>query len=124
MDKILIVEDEERNMKLVTDILTMQGYYILQASNGAEGISIALKERPSLILMDIEMPVMDGLTALKKIRANPDISHTRVVVITARAMLGDEERVMKAGADYYLAKPYKFQELLSIVGRYCSASKH
>ncbi|MBS0289488.1 MAG: response regulator [Proteobacteria bacterium] len=120
MQKILIIEDEIHNMKLATDILSLQGYNILQATNAEEGIVLAQNEQPHLILMDVELGGMDGVTATSLLKSDKKTGHIKIIVLTARAMVGDREIILSVGADDYLAKPYKYQELLSIVGKYCS----
>lgn len=113
--KILIVEDNEKNRVLVRDILSFHGYSVLEAADGTEGLEIAVEHKPDLILMDIQMPVMDGLTAIKALR---DISETReikVIALTSFAMKGDKEKIMGAGFDGYITKPINTRQLPEIV---------
>lgn len=119
MFKILIVEDEEVNMKLASDILSMNGYHILQACNGEEGVRIAKIEQPNLILMDIEMPVMDGMEAIGHLKSDLKTSKIIIIALTAVAMIGSEKIIRAAGADDYLAKPYSYNDLLEVVKKNC-----
>lgn len=115
MTTVLIVEDEPVNMKLESELLKMHGYNVLEAENGKVGVELALKFRPDIILMDIEMPVMDGLSAIRMLKSNPDSKAIKIIVVTARAMVGDKEMILAAGADHYLSKPFKYNEFLEIV---------
>jgi two-component system cell cycle response regulator DivK len=119
MYTILIVEDEEVNMKLATELLLIHEYHVLQAWDGKEGIRLAVESKPDLILMDIEMPIMGGLDAMRELKLNPETQFIKIVAVTAKAMVGDEELIRAAGADYYLSKPYKYQALLDIVKSCC-----
>jgi two-component system cell cycle response regulator DivK len=113
---VLIVEDDPRNMKLIRDLLQHYGYTTLEAGNGEEGVKLAIEKRPDLILMDIQMPVMDGVEATRIIKANAMTKDIPIVAITSYAMKGDEDRLLQAGCDGYLAKPIdtrKFPEEIS-----------
>jgi CheY-like chemotaxis protein len=103
--RILIVEDNAQNRLLLKDLLEYHGFEILEAANGEEGIAVARKERPDLILMDLQMPVMDGFAAGKILKEDPATKHIKIVAITSFAMVGDRERVMEAGFDDYISKP-------------------
>lgn len=102
---ILIVEDNLMNLELASDLLTAEGYTIRQAQNGEEGVRLAKLEPPSLILMDLRMPGMDGFAALRALRADPRTARIPTVALTAQAMNGDEAAVMAAGFDGYIVKP-------------------
>jgi CheY-like chemotaxis protein len=102
---ILIVEDNERNLKLVRDVLEFHGYATLEARNAVDAIALALEHRPDLILMDIQLPDSDGVTALNRLRADPRIASITVVAVTAFAMKDDRQRLVDAGFDGYLEKP-------------------
>ena len=102
---ILVVEDNLLNLELVTDLLTVEGYTVRQANSGEEGVRLAESEMPSLILMDLRMPGMDGYAALKALRANPRTAQIPTVALTAQAMNGDEAAVQAAGFDGYIVKP-------------------
>lgn len=112
---ILIIEDNEKNLRLVHDILESQGYGVLQARNGDDGIEMARAHRPGLIIMDIQMPGIDGLAATRMLKQDERTCHIPVIALTAMAMKGDRERVMQAGCDGYLQKPVRFDALLDAV---------
>ncbi len=103
--KILIVEDNEMNRKLFILLLTSMGYQVVAATDGREGIETAARERPDLILMDIQMPEMDGASALREIRNREETRGIPVLALTAYAMVGDREKYLDQGFDGYLAKP-------------------
>lgn len=105
MCKILIVEDNEMNMRLFADLLKTKNYKVIECSEGKKALAVAKKEKPNLILMDIQMPEVDGLTATKMIRETPSISKTKIIAVTAFAMGGDAERILKGGCDDYISKP-------------------
>lgn len=102
---ILIVEDNERNLKLVRDVLGHLGYRTLEASDAESGIELARAHRPDLILMDIQLPGVDGIQALARLRADPSTAELRVAALTAFAMRRDRERLLAEGFDGYLEKP-------------------
>jgi CheY-like chemotaxis protein len=108
---ILLVEDNPDNMTLITDVLRSLNYTVIQASDGQQGVTMAVSEKPDLILMDLSLPQMDGWTATRHIKANPDLSKTPVIALTAHAMVGDRERALQAGCDDYLTKPINLREL-------------
>ena len=116
MAKVLIVEDNPANMKLATFLVQSAGHTVVSATNAEDGLTLALGDQPNLILMDIQLPGMDGLEAtglLKQDNATRDIP---VIALTALAMKGDEERIRAAGCDGYIAKPMRYQEFLAIIG--------
>ncbi|MCS7215789.1 MAG: response regulator [Thermodesulfovibrio sp.] len=113
--KILICEDNEKNRKLMKDLLEYHGYEVYLAENGQEGIELAKKVMPDLILMDMQMPVMDGFEAVKKIKEDHQIRRIKVIAVTSFAMPGDKERVLQSGADYYIAKPIDTRRLPEII---------
>lgn len=102
---ILIVEDNLLNLELVSDLLADEGYSTQQAQSGEEGLRLAELAPPSLILMDLRMPGMDGYATLRALRANPRTAHVPIVALTAQAMNGDEQAVLAAGFDGYISKP-------------------
>ena len=102
---ILVVEDNDKNLKLVRDLLVLKGYAVLEAVTGEQGLAIAVQHRPDLILMDIQLPDLDGVAALNRLRAEPVTASIPVVALTAFAMKEDRERFLSAGFDGYLAKP-------------------
>jgi two-component system, cell cycle response regulator DivK len=115
---ILIVEDNEKNMRLIGDLLGASGYTILKAVNGREGVDLAVDQKPDLILMDIQMPVMDGMEAAKLLKSDESVQHIPVIALTSYAMKGDEQRMLKAGFDGYISKPFNVAEFLKTVGEY------
>jgi two-component system, cell cycle response regulator DivK len=120
---VLIVEDNERNMKLVRDLLQFKGFRTLEADSATEGIALATAHQPDLILMDIQLPDMDGVAALGRLRADPATTDIPVVAVTAFAMKEDEQRLMQAGFDGYLVKPINVRELPEQVRQYCEQGR-
>jgi len=118
-EQILVVEDNEKNMKLFRDVLSATGYRTLEATTGGEAVEMAMEHTPDLVLMDIQMPDMDGVEALRRLRADARTASLRVLAVTAQAMRGDREQFLAAGFDGYLSKPVSVQELLGTVRRYC-----
>jgi CheY-like chemotaxis protein len=112
---VLIVEDNPLNMKLARDVLTFNGYQVVEAMTAEEGIVIACKREPALILMDIQLPGMDGLTAFKQLRKYPETQHIPVIALTASAMLTDRKVILAAGFDGYETKPISVKKLLDAV---------
>jgi two-component system cell cycle response regulator DivK len=117
--RVLIVEDNEKNMKLVRDILQAVGYEPLEATTGEEALAVAAESAPALILMDIQLPDLDGATALQRLRADERTAGIPVLALTAQAMQGDRERFLAAGFDGYLSKPVDVDELIATVQSYC-----
>ena len=115
MKKILVVEDTEDNRQILRDLLSMAGYEMVEAHDGAEGVLKAAEHKPDLILMDIQMPVMDGYEATRRIKANPDLKSIPIVAVTSYALSGDEEKARAAGCDAYIAKPYSPRQMLAKV---------
>lgn len=115
MLRILIVEDSPVNMLLTVAILERAGHVALKAETAAEGLAIARSQRPDLILMDIQLPDMDGLEATRLVRADPRISGVPIIALTAFAMKGDAETMRDAGCDGYVTKPIRYQEFLQEV---------
>ena len=112
---ILIVEDEPRNLKLLRDLLQRFGYEILEATDGEQGMKSAGEKMPDLILMDIMMPIMDGLEATRIIKADIKTKHIPIIALTSYAMKGDREKTIEAGCDAYIAKPIDIQEVLKTI---------
>ena len=112
---ILIVEDNEKNMKLALDVLQFHGFRTLEATTAPEGLALAAEHHPDLILMDIQLPGMDGLTALQRLRADPSTAAIKVIALTAFAMKDDRERFVSAGFDGYLSKPISVRELPQVI---------
>ncbi|HEY9826872.1 MAG TPA: PAS domain S-box protein [Stenomitos sp.] len=112
---ILLAEDNEESIMTISLYLEMHGYRLLVASNGQEAIALTQHELPDLILMDIQMPVMDGLEAIQHIRRLPNFAHIPIIALTALAMTGDQERCLAAGANDYLSKPVKLKQLTALI---------
>lgn len=113
MPKILLVEDNEMNRDMLSRRLERRGYQVVIATDGQEGVARAVEEKPDLILMDMSLPVKDGWTATREIKADARLAATPVIALTAHAMSGDRERAMEAGCDDYDTKPVEFDRLLS-----------
>jgi len=117
---VLIVDDDPRSMKLTYDLLNVFGYQTLAATNGSQAVAMAKNYKPDLILMDIQMPVMDGLSAARLIKADITTGDIPIVATTAYAMKDDEEKVMEAGCNGYITKPIDIQVLLRTVEKFLS----
>ncbi|MEM9332086.1 MAG: response regulator [Pseudomonadota bacterium] len=115
---ILIVEDNELNMKLFNDLLEAKGYTILQTRNGMEALDIARANKPDLILMDIQLPEVSGLEVTKWIKEDDEISHIPVIAVTAFAMKGDEERIRQGGCEAYISKPISVSSFVKTIQFY------
>lgn len=113
--RILVVEDHPDNRRIVRDLLGSVGFEVIEAVNGVEGIRMAELHRPDLILMDVQLPELDGLGATRAIKANPELRLIPVLVATSYALSGDEERARAAGADAYIAKPFSPRKLLAMI---------
>ena len=116
--KILIVEDNENNRNLLLDVLTFHGYEVSAASDGQEGVNLARELMPDLILMDIQMPGMDGMTAGGILKGDPITSGLKIIALTSFAMRGDLEKFLTSGFDGYLSKPISTRELPDLVKRW------
>jgi two-component system cell cycle response regulator DivK len=112
---ILIVEDHEKNRRLVRDVLQFKGYQTLEAETAEEGIRLAQESGPALILMDIQLPGIDGITALGRLRADPRTANIPIIAVTASAMTHDRQKIMAAGFDGYQTKPINVKEFLEAV---------
>ena len=115
MAKILVVDDDPRNLRLAVAALEQAGHEVPSAEGGAEGIGAAFAHVPDLVLMDVQMPGMDGIAALRRLRVDPRTATLKVVALTALAMKGDAERLIKEGFDGYLEKPIRYKEFLASV---------
>jgi len=113
--KILVVEDTEDNRQILRDLLSMAGYDMVEAHDGAEGVAKAAEHKPDLILMDIQMPVIDGYEATRRIKVDPDLNPIPIVAVSLFAMKGDEEKARAAGCDHYVTKPYSPMQLLRLI---------
>ena len=116
--KILSAEDNPANRKIVRDLFGKNGYVVIEALDGEEVIALAASESPDIILMDIQLPKMSGYDAARAIKADPRLQHIPIIGVTSYALSGDEDKVMEAGCDDYLAKPYRPRVLLEMVRSY------
>jgi two-component system cell cycle response regulator DivK len=115
MATILVIEDNPSNMKLAVFLLEKEGYDVLQATDAEEGMRIASTRLPTLILMDVQLPGMDGLAATRLLKADAATRHIKILALTAFAMRGDQEKIRAAGCDAYIAKPIRYKEFLKVV---------
>jgi two-component system cell cycle response regulator DivK len=116
--RILVVEDHEENRRIVRDLLTSAGYEIVEAVTGEEGVTMAERERPDLILMDIQLPGIDGYETTRRIKANPASSRIPIIAVTSYALSGDDVKALAAGCDAYVTKPFSPRALLAKVREY------
>jgi len=117
-NQILVIEDNEQNMYLVTYILEIHGYQVIQARNGNDGILFAQQHKPDLILLDIQLPVMDGYTVAREIRKDPELVGIPIVAVTSYAMPGDREHALEAGCTGYIEKPINPDTFMGEIKRY------
>ena len=120
--QVLVVEDNERNMRLFCDVLQASGYRTLEATTGEQAVALVFEHRPDLVLMDIQLPDIDGVEALGRVRADDGFASVPILALTAQAMEGDRERFLAAGFDGYLSKPVDITEFVATVKRYCEES--
>lgn len=113
--KVLVAEDNQMNLELVTDILEARGYRVVQATSGSEALEIAYAEQPDLILMDIQLPEMDGLEVTRHLKKNTSTRHIEIIALTAYAMRGDEAKARDAGCSGYIAKPINTREFARVI---------
>jgi len=116
--RILVVEDQDDLRGVLRDLFTSSGYIVIEAADGATGIAVAKSDRPSIILMDIQMPVIDGYEATRRIKADPNLTSIPIVAVSSFAMKGDEEKARAAGCDEYVTKPYSPIQLLRMIRGY------
>jgi two-component system, cell cycle response regulator DivK len=117
--QVLVVEDNERNMTLFRDVLKASGYRTLEATTGERAVELVIEHGPELVLMDIQLPGIDGVEALDRLRADVRTASVPVLALTAQAMEGDRERFLAAGFDGYLSKPVNIADLVATVKSYC-----
>jgi len=122
MARILIVEDNPTNMKLAVLVLSSAGHQVLQATTAQEGVSAAMRERPDVVLMDMQLPDMDGIEATRILKAAPETASIPVVAVTASAMKGDKERVL-AVCDRYIEKPIDYKRLIAEISDISSSAR-
>lgn len=114
-DKVMIVEDNPQNMKLIEMLLRAKSYVLLKARDGEEALDVATREKPDLIVMDMQLPKMSGIEVTKRLRQMPVFSQIPIIALTAYAMRGDKERFLEAGCDAYISKPINTRELPEII---------
>jgi two-component system cell cycle response regulator DivK len=119
-ERVLVVEDNEKNMKLFRDVLQATGYGTVEAATGEDAVLLALEHTPALVLMDVQLPGIDGVEALARLRSDEHTASIPVIALTAQAMHGDRERFLQAGFDGYLSKPVDIIELLRTVEEHCA----
>jgi len=113
MKTIVVIEDNKMNMKLILTLLTKQGYQVMGAEDAEAGLEMILLQHPDLVLMDIQLPGMDGLEATRRLKIDPKLAHIPVLALTALAMDGDKEKALAAGCEGYLSKPLQYKVLLA-----------
>jgi two-component system cell cycle response regulator DivK len=121
MAKILVIEANAKNLKLAVFLLRKQGYEVFSAITAEDGIAIAKAEQPDLILMDIQLPGMDGIQATQALKAHASTQQIKIIALTAFAMDGDKQRILDAGCDGYISKPIRYQSFLADVHRFIGA---
>ena len=116
--RVLVVEDHEDNRRIVRDLLTSAGYEVVEALTGVEGVTMAETHRPDLILMDIQLPGLDGYEATRRIKANPVLRAIPIIAVTSYALSGDDVKAREAGCDAYVTKPFSPRALLAKIREY------
>jgi len=119
--RILVIEDQEDNRQIVRDLMAASGYELIEATTGEEGIAAAARERPDLILMDIQLPGIDGYEVTRRIKANPQLKTIPIIAVTSYALSGDDKKAFAAGCDGYVTKPYSPRLLLAKIREYLPA---
>ena len=117
---ILIIEDNPKNLKLIRDVLQFQGYTTIEAETGEAGVELTRAQQPALILMDVQLPGMDGREAMKVLKADASTRHIPIIALTSFAMKGDRERLLAEGFDGYMSKPIAIKEVPKMVESYLS----
>ena len=120
--RILLIEDQEDNRRIVRDLLTSVGYELIEAVTGEEGVALAERRRPDLILMDVLLPGLDGYEATRLIKAKPELRQIPIIAVTSYALSGDDVKALEAGCDAYIAKPFSPRELLAKVREFLPAA--
>jgi two-component system cell cycle response regulator DivK len=118
--RILVIEDTEDNRRILRDLLTNAGFELIEAEDGEKGVAMAAEHRPDLILMDIQLPLVDGYEATRRIKANPDLRRIPIIAVTSYALSGDEAKALAAGCDGYVAKPFSPRKILATVRLFLS----
>jgi two-component system cell cycle response regulator DivK len=123
MTTILIVEDNEKNMKLVRDILRHKGYTTIEAVTGLDGVRLALEQKPDMVLMDIQLPDIDGITALREIRKVPALDAMPVLAVSASVMPDEQQKIVTSGFDAFITKPINLKQFLDTVQRHLTQGR-
>ena len=123
MKTILIVEDNEKNMKLVRDILRHNGHATIEATTGDEGVRLAIEKKPDLILMDIQLPDIDGIEALSRIRKEASLDTVAVIAVSASVMPDDQQKIVTSGFDAFVTKPINLKQFLATVKRFLTQGR-
>jgi len=118
MRTILVVEDQEDNRQILRDLLANAGFRMVEAHDGEQALMMARAERPDLILMDIQLPVVDGYEATRSIKRDPELGHIPIIAVTSYALSGDDKKALEAGCDAYVTKPYSTRHLLAKIGQF------
>ena len=116
--RILVVEDEEDNRRIMRDLLSASGYQTIEATTGDEGLATAQREVPDLILMDIQLPGLDGYEVTRRIKADPALRHIPIIAVTSYALSGDDQKAFAVGCDGYVTKPFSPKQLLAKIREY------
>jgi two-component system cell cycle response regulator DivK len=116
--RILVIEDQADNLQILRDLLTNEGYQIIEAKDGVAGVKAAAAEHPDLILMDIQLPVLDGYEATRRIKADPALRAIPIIVVTSYSLSGDEAKARAAGCDDFVPKPYNRRQLMAKIREY------
>jgi two-component system cell cycle response regulator DivK len=116
--RILVAEDHEDNRQILRDLLASGGFDMIEARDGGQAVAMAEQSHPDLILMDIQLPVIDGYEATRRIRAQPALKAIPIIMVTSYALSGDDEKARQAGCDDYVAKPFSPRQLLAMIRRY------
>jgi len=115
---ILVVEDQEDNRRILRDLLTNSGYKLFEAQDGQQALTMAERKRPDLILMDVQIPVLDGYEVTRRLKADPVLRAIPIIVVTSYALSGDESKARAAGCNAYVSKPYSPRQLLATIREY------
>ncbi len=116
--RVLVIEDQEDNRRILRDLLTSAGYEMIEAVTGEEGVTLAEMQHPDLILMDIQLPGLDGYEATRRIKANPALQAIPIIAVTSYALSGDDAKAFAAGCDAYVTKPFSPRQLLAKIREY------
>ena len=116
--RILVVEDQEDNRQIIRDLLDHAGFEVIEVGDGEKALTAAATHRPDVILMDVQLPLLDGYEATRRIKAEPALKHIPIIVVTSYALSGDEAKARAAGCDGYVAKPYSPKALLAKIRQY------